>query len=1849
MIQAPNPLSSLFLRNSSFGRNAACASLVALASLGDLTASPVVYEPFAYPAGPLDGARGKAEVGLSGQWVAETEGVHAIFLGDDSLKGSHATSGGAVIQTSPGVNKFGGARAITGLQGSGLLEDGATLWVSVVMGYGAGGSPSNARLALALGNAQFNKEKANYWIDDSEGLVGSGVGLKLCRVEDINGRVVATQFKDEASGDFTSGNNDGNWTGEGLEIEAGEHALYVLKIQWGESSVSPEVLTVYRPNLNLEIGEPVSLLTDFTVDQKSYDTLSFARGDSVVLDEIRMGASLADVLPADPTPPSFVVLKPHGRQGGFPMRMTFDKAVLAGAGDLQLYEKESGNLVASIPTTDGDQVTFQGRVVTIDPKVSLVQGREYFVEINSGSIRDTHGNDFGGIKGSETWSFTASLPLVAGDQDGDGLNDNWEEFYFGHLKHDGLADLDQDFLPNFLELETGLNPASADTNSDGVADSQGLSGFMRVERWTNIEGESLKDLFASPTFYQPSNEVYFVRETKTASDDGDQYGLRMSGRIVAPVSGDYRFWLAGNGQSQLFLSDNATRFRRKMIASVSTASGEEGWDDEESQKSALIPLVAGEEYYLEVVMKEGGGPDHLAVAWQYPGQPRQVIPDTFIKTHIEDPADLDQDGLLDAWEVSQGLDPQDNGSNDLRQSAYLDWDNDGYRNFEEYHNGGNPLRAGGHRGSLALDLWPTVDGNQVKDLVKSASFAKGPDSTTLVGSDLTGIKDGKPGLRLRGTITPPESGDYVFDLSASFSGELWLGETESRFSKKKLAWTKWPSSHQEWKGKKARHGKAQSEGVYLVGGRQYYLEALVKGGQHSNHLSLGWSRIPSSSWQTANVGPATGANWTAKEGAVTASITGGYVGGTADEFTYRYLTLEGDFDLSMKVESLDATTPVEEVGLMARQSLDVDSPHAFMIKRSNGSVVLNHRVIQGDRGRTEGGNYEGSPYQWVRLKRVGDGFQGYISMDGKTWGRRGRVTIPMGEKAMVGIVLSGGKSESPTKASLSHFSFSLPEQIELIPASALTSVRPDRADLNDNNLPDDWEIATGLRGLSKAEDAGEYGDPDGDLLSNFEEYQMGTDPLKLERVPGYLSQEVWTVGDLSIRDFVRSPEFANEPNEKGYLGSTEYLTFDKHHHGQRIRGGLVAPVSGYYRFWISGDRYFELWLSKDSSKFNRRKLPSIEQEELDNSASVKFRHFDENPSQASELFFLEAGQEYYLEILHQDNLAQGHFSVAWSYTDQKTGVRTDREIIPAAHLRSYIPDPNDLDDDYLPDDWEVANGLDPKDNGSFDPSHGGFGDFDGDGLTNAEEFQAGTKADAMDSDGDGVSDYDEVKLFGTDSLARDVAPFRSVQKLSGSSFVASLGDWDKRASSALGKGVRGWVEYEIDVPTAGIHLLDLAVKSVFGGQLSSEYEFIFSVDGHRIDRVSVQIESGHTGQARVLTPWLTQGSHRVRVFNDNALTARRISFENLELLSAQGPDQNHDNIPDWVTLRLQAQNGIDTEMRESKMSPVQLQGRVRYPELMSLPNGGTLHRSAGDRWYVDLDLKAHATTNFDIIFENGGIVKSQSIRWVATNLLEESALFVRKGDTLLLTAHQPGEIGKGLDKIESLSLEGENFTFEGRNPLEYTFRNPGVHTIALTYKREDQADSRQTRSVTVTVVEVPEIDSPVCVPGHFRPWDLPALPDGVELEIDSRILVRDIIDLGEGATRYMIAIDAPETRYAQLRMKDGPILSSIPIRSMTLRDAEETSVAYVRDFDDGSYQVDMPVVVSQMWPDVRVHHHIFLAGVTFNTGEVDNDFYADDFDELGQALITFIKTGSDGSACHRTSIFQGDVRIALFD
>jgi hypothetical protein len=88
-------------------------------------------------------------------------------------------------------------------------------------------------------------------------------------------------------------------------------------------------------------------------------------------------------------------------------------------------------------------------------------------------------------------------------------------------------------------------------------------------------------------------------------------------RSVPPVSGTWRFWIAGNDQAELWLSPSWKSSEKRRLAHLSYRVSPLSFDSHPSQRSDLLPLVAGVPYYLEILRKGNGGVDHVSVAWAY--------------------------------------------------------------------------------------------------------------------------------------------------------------------------------------------------------------------------------------------------------------------------------------------------------------------------------------------------------------------------------------------------------------------------------------------------------------------------------------------------------------------------------------------------------------------------------------------------------------------------------------------------------------------------------------------------------------------------------------------------------------------------------------------------------------------------------------------------------------------------------------------------------------------------------------------------------------------------------------------------------------------------------------------------------------------------------------------------------------------------------------------------------------------------------------------------------------------------------------------------------------------------------
>ena len=90
----------------------------------------------------------------------------------------------------------------------------------------------------------------------------------------------------------------------------------------------------------------------------------------------------------------------------------------------------------------------------------------------------------------------------------------------------------------------------------------------------------------------------------------------MRGYVTPTTTGDYWFWIASDDNGELWLSTDSNPDNKTRIAYVPGWTNPREWAKYAQQKSALVHLVAGTRYYIEALMKEGGGGDNLAVTWQ---------------------------------------------------------------------------------------------------------------------------------------------------------------------------------------------------------------------------------------------------------------------------------------------------------------------------------------------------------------------------------------------------------------------------------------------------------------------------------------------------------------------------------------------------------------------------------------------------------------------------------------------------------------------------------------------------------------------------------------------------------------------------------------------------------------------------------------------------------------------------------------------------------------------------------------------------------------------------------------------------------------------------------------------------------------------------------------------------------------------------------------------------------------------------------------------------------------------------------------------------------------------------------
>ena len=524
----------------------------------------------------------------------------------------------------------------------------------------------------------------------------------------------------------------------------------------------------------------------------------------------------------------------------------------------------------------------------------------------------------------------------------------------------------------------------------------------------------------------------------------------------------------------------------------------------------------------------------------------------------------------------------------------------------------------------------------------------------------------------------------------------------------------------------------------------------------------------------------------------------------------------------------------------------------------------------------------------------------------------------------------------------------------------------------------------------------------------------------------------------------------------------------------------------------------------------------------------------------------------------------------------------------------------------------------------------------------------------------------------SDPISGDRLSVKTEAEVPGSAMVGELGDWAQETNATYTLSRRGYVEYELKVSKADMYRLDVwgGAHGANAGDL--QFPLILSVDGEYLNREILSTNSF----VSTLTPWLQPGSHRVRVYWDNASRFHTpVEITSVKLVSFKGKDKDRNGISDWVDYRLRMLSGLTAGAAptlESFVSPFCLEGHEYYLSTMTLQIGDTnklaVNPGANPGWYADVPLTTPDTTIVKASFENGGLKQTAKIRWVPLDISSTNQITIRKGDSLLL---KTGGSQGWSEKATFIVPGAINYT--GLQPAVIRFNQPGTFTVTGTPVGGMRAMSD---TLQVTVVDlysnsaVPSAWETTLLPlgitaadwaamasnnitpawvGYSRDWNAPQTPTGAVMQPGTGLSLQPTNGMPQQGVPFGLQIDDAVTNRVVARLgQNGPILGSSPISGFRLFSGYDTEVYVVEQYPDGSKLVEMGIVMSPLQSDVIVNLRLIVAGVMFEDGTIEKNLTAKDFDELGATTVRFIvPPEAVTSVCHRIQVYEGTIPLGL--
>jgi acylphosphatase len=760
------------------------------------------------------------------------------------------------------------------------------------------------------------------------------------------------------------------------------------------------------------------------------------------------------------------------------------------------------------------------------------------------------------------------------------------------------------------------------------------------------------------------------------------------------------------------------------------------------------------------------------------------------------------------------------------------------------------------------------------------------------------------------------------------------------------------------------------------------------------------------------------------------------------------------------------------------------------------------------------------------------------------------------------------------------------------------------------------------------------GDPDRDLYTNMEEFLLGTDPTLADRRAGVMMTESWNgIVGMTVPELLASPKFFNQPDTTVFSPSTR-PQFTSPYIATRSRAYITPTISGNYTFWLAACTSADLFFSSNDvlGKYAKQRIAAVGSD-LGHGTGISYYDtflWDRFTGQQSTVISLQAGTSYYFEIDHKNGSGvDSHTSVAWA---REGGLR---EVLPTTVISSYTQTADDSDDDCLPDAWEQMKGLSLTDNGLSDPQRQGErGDYDADGLSNREEYLLDTHPANSDTDGDGQTDGAEVRNFGTSPVVSNVITTSLVSSLplTGYNPATTSGTWQMFGGGLIGDTFRGHIEWSFTVPSAGWYLLDLSSRLRGTVRPAEELMVSMEVDGRALPSKTIRFTNGQADSVSSLSPWLSAGSHTLRLKVHNEIGRRTLQILGLKVLAPGGFDGDSNGQPDWVDALLTSGSAVVPIPTESPISPLFIEGSARCVGATRLTANGSavsVVRGLGDQhWYANPPLAFNGATTLSVSLENKTL--PHMVTWSRWNAMTGQGITLRVGDSLKiggwLTANDNGNV--------QIQVKGQTHSIPAMSQIVSTFSQAGSFPVVVSHSGGSQ---------TIAVVTVVSADLGTVAAfyaDYIGRHIFENVPASLLVVAAPSMLVDEKLPVGNGQSVRLRASRGGVHDLAA-RIPGGPIVALGTVTTVTVADALKNDAAqYIGAAPDGYSIFRSPIVVTDLTPGSRVVITIFRAGVTFMDGTTAMTLSAADFVNDVAYLQFRFAPGITGGYCHYIEVYD---------